>query len=387
MSDLSIKREKFIPFQRYELVDFLSSKIKNTGLSKKFKSFCSTADEHYHEIFYNSLDRLKKIYTPFDPDMDTLQIKKSSQSEVRRHEKDFIDNLKSIITAANYTEITKTDLLKCFLRQSPWGLKLKVDFDEYEWFYLFYKGQYPDSRTKKIFYFFKKHYDFDVYSRVIFVFKLKTKDKKRKDNLLYDKIYMKIFKNVPTVDLEMLFPNTKVFIKLFDKLMIIVPLIAGIGTTIFNIAKYLIYQGRGINPLLQISFWGLVGGFFGIALRSFFDYKKTVERYLKNLTTSLYFQNLDNNLGVIECLLDQAREEELKEIILGYYFLINEKNNKVDSAVLDEKIEMFFNDNFGKKIDFDINDSIKKLKDLKVLTIKNKYLYVLPVEKAIKTMQ
>ncbi len=98
---------------------------------------------------------------------------------------------------------------------------------------------------------------------------------------MYDKIYIKLFKNVPVVDLEMLFPNTKIVIKTIDKMLIILPLVAGIATTIYKIIDYIVKQGETGSWWTQLGFWGIIGGFFGLALRSFSGYRSTVEKYLR----------------------------------------------------------------------------------------------------------
>ena len=43
---------------------------------------------------------------------------------------------------------------------------------------------------------------------------------------------------------------------------------------------------------------------------------------MKALADSLYFKNLDNNAGVFHHLVDAAEEEEFKEAVLAYYFLL-----------------------------------------------------------------
>ncbi|MVD21648.1 DUF3754 domain-containing protein, partial [Vibrio cholerae] len=48
---------------------------------------------------------------------------------------------------------------------------------------------------------------------------------------------------------------------------------------------------------------------------------RTKEKYQLNLTRSLYYQNLDNNGGVICRVLDEAEEQELVEAILAYALL------------------------------------------------------------------
>jgi hypothetical protein len=48
-------------------------------------------------------------------------------------------------------------------------------------------------------------------------------------------------------------------------------------------------------------------------------------QYTAMLSSQLHFHNLDNNLGAISHIADDAFEQEIKEIILGYYFLHQSK--------------------------------------------------------------
>ena len=47
---------------------------------------------------------------------------------------------------------------------------------------------------------------------------------------------------------------------------------------------------------------------------------------MKTLADNLYFKNLDNNTCVFHRLIDATEEEENKEVILAYYFLLKSDN-------------------------------------------------------------
>ena len=68
----------------------------------------------------------------------------------------------------------------------------------------------------------------------------------------------------------------------------------------------------------MLAFLGLVGGTIGYGVRSYFGYLNTKQKYQLSLTESLYYQNLDNNAGVLFRLLDEAEEQEGREAILAY---------------------------------------------------------------------
>ena len=81
---------------------------------------------------------------------------------------------------------------------------------------------------------------------------------------------------------------------------------------------------------------------------------------METLTRNLYFKNLDNNAGVFHRLANDAEEEESKEAILAYYFLLTSEAT-LNKAELDQKIEHWFDSRWNCSIDFEIEDALRKL--------------------------
>ena len=81
---------------------------------------------------------------------------------------------------------------------------------------------------------------------------------------------------------------------------------------------------------------------------------------MKALAESLYFKNLDNNAGVFHHLIDAAEEEEFKEAVLAYYFLLTE-NRDLTKTQLDAAVESWFGSKHTCQIDFEIADALSKL--------------------------
>ena len=94
---------------------------------------------------------------------------------------------------------------------------------------------------------------------------------------------------------------------------------------------------------------------------------------MKALADNLYFKNLDNNAGVFYHLIDTAEEEEFKEAVLAYYFLLTAGEPLTKSA-LDQRIENWLADRWDCHIDFEIGDAIHKLQRLKLIAVDDAYL-------------
>ena len=86
------------------------------------------------------------------------------------------------------------------------------------------------------------------------------------------------------------------------------------------------------------------------------------QTYTLQLTQSLYYQNLDNNGGVMFRLLDEAEEQETREMLLAYFYLWRYAGDRGWTAEeLDDYIELDLEKRMGMKVDFEIDDAMNKL--------------------------
>jgi len=94
---------------------------------------------------------------------------------------------------------------------------------------------------------------------------------------------------------------------------------------------------------------------------------------MKALTDNLYYKNLDNNAGVFHTLVNEAEEEDFKEAILAYTFLL-QYTDGLSAEALDQKIEAWFKEKVQCTLDFEIEDALYKLDTMKlVINRENKY--------------
>ncbi len=105
-----------------------------------------------------------------------------------------------------------------------------------------------------------------------------------------------------------------------------------------------------------------IGGYLN---KQWNTYKNRKIQFMKTLGDNLYFKNLDNNAGVFHHITDDAEEEECKEAILAYYFLLKSENGLTEPG-LDNIIEEWFEKNQNVQVDFEIKDALRKLKELEL---------------------
>lgn len=202
------------------------------------------------------------------------------------------------------------------------------------------------------------------------------------------KIYLYLYKNIPKDDIEFLFPNIKISMTLKDRLMLIVPAIGAAVPIalkilpqlllIIGVIIFLVFGPSYVERLnlkanqediknmteILIATLSLLLTLGGFCFKQYTQYKNKHIKFQKQVTETLFFKNIANNLGVFQSLVDDAEEEECKEIILVYYHLLT-SNTPLTPKQLDNKIEAWMEQNFDTKIDFDINGPLNNLAKIK----------------------
>jgi hypothetical protein len=103
----------------------------------------------------------------------------------------------------------------------------------------------------------------------------------------------------------------------------------------------------------------------GYGYKQWYGFQATRQTYSLQLTQSLYYQNLDNNAGVLYHLLDEAEEQECREAILAYYYLWRFAGTEGwTAASLDDYVELDLERLAQLKVDFEIGDALDKLETL-----------------------
>ena len=181
---------------------------------------------------------------------------------------------------------------------------------------------------------------------------------------------------MPRADLEMLFPNARVRMRLIDKLLIGVPaVVSGVIMVVTKLVAspipVLLLLGfwlgarRNRSSSMRASSWHSEWGHGLRRLRGAPDdqFKNRKIQFMKALSENLYFRNLDNDAGVFHHLLDAAEEEEVKEAVLAYHFLRTAQRPL--TAELDRRIEDWFVRRWDAVFDFEVDDGVGKLRRLR----------------------
>lgn len=373
---------RFIPFRRADIVRMCLDEDRLDETRKaQFERVSVEIESHFQREFHQIKQQLKDSYGPVDPDADTRVVESFRDDKAAQRLAGILDK---VLDRANYEKVTREQLEHAFNTASLFNLRLYVDLDEFEEAMLFTRGATSQIETvSKFFGLFKRDVEFVNYDRVVLY--IRFRDDVDAESTLGGcqpgSTMLKLFQNVPGADVEMLFPNTRVGMRLIDKLLIGVPAIVSggivmttkLGATLVLLGSLLgFWLGVNSEPvkldkaavLVLIAGLGTVGAYLW---KQYSSIKNRKLRFTQALTENLYFKLLDNNAGVLFRVLDEAEESECKESLLAYYFLLAEQA-PMTAQQLDQAIEAWFAVRWQCQLDFEIDDALKKLKLLDLAT-------------------
>jgi len=393
-------RHHFIPFRKNDIVQMCAQDGRLAEQEQNFRHFHRLLERIYNLEFHCNIEALKHAYAPVDPDFDTRSLGTDNTVEPG----EFVGLLKGLLDKANYRAVTEEDLRLAMAESSLFKIRLSVDMSDFSEVLFFCRGE--SVRTETVYRFagrFPKQVEFLNYERVVVYIRFRedyVRDEGSQAHCRPGASMLKLFRNVPRADMEMLFPNTQIRMRLLDKLLIGIPAAVSGGIIVTTkLATSLLLAGSllgfwlGLNSqpvelnktALMVLLAG-VGALGAYVWKQFNVFKNRKLQFMQSLTQNLYFKNLDNNAGVFYRLANDAEEEECKEALLAYYFLLVAAQPMAKDA-LDKTIEDWFESEWQCPLDFDIGDALGKLLALGLITESQGMLSARPLSDAIEALK
>ena len=393
--------EPFIPINTAELIDALIARWSTWSASESGDSFSnetapSLDASQLREVYSGFADLLHHSYRPLfsrfaqryadlDPDRDTRPIiPLRSRGAAVEHtdgdptEPDDASGTKSdhapwlidvnritdvgriVLKDAGYTELGREELENSVGVYSQWGVPLHVDFDVFDAILVYARGDVVGKRNKRM---WQKLYrevvlDVSLYQRVVVMFKLREGFRTEDD--LDDKVlHLRMFKNIPKQDIDMLLPGTRVKFSWFDHLRNVIPTLGGIGVTLFKIGRVALFVAA-ITFSIAAVLAGLFIALIGYMIRSVVNHRNAKNRYMLNLTRSLYYQKLDSNAGVACRLLEEAETQRHRECILAYYAILS-AGEPISLRRFRRRVERMVREMVDVEVEYRATDALEQL--------------------------
>ena len=336
------RREHFLPIKLAALKEKM---LQDPQLAPRERAllakFFEMIAQQFHMEFRAKLEHLKTVYEPFDPDWDTAggkstnghEVGWTSESVVNKPDgpggpsttaraphpslfaegegtglADLLRSFEQLMLDANYQEMARPQIVACTEFQANRNITVRASFGDYADLRIFYRGVRHETRCYRCWHapWRSKEETVHVSARLALLVRLRGTPRVWQP----ESVFVKLFKNVVAEDLEMLLPYVRIRMKLFDRLKIGTSLLGGLAT-----ASWKAWTAAVLSPWVLLA---VGAGFAGACVNGTTNFVSSKRRYMQQLTSSLYFQNLANNQSMLAHVIDSAEGEQCKELLLAY---------------------------------------------------------------------
>jgi hypothetical protein len=385
-------REHFIPLRRQELIDWLcADESLLADEQESFRLLCRWLAGSLHFRFNQRFEELKTAYDPFDPDTDMQPLMRLKAEEKQKRLNALYRDFGWLMDRANFVHLTCNDIEAGLKETSAWGVPMRVDFSAFEHLAIFARGDVLLPRTRRRWrnWYRKEETKASSYQRLVMILKLRP-NHSYGEGVNTDCVYLKIFKDIPKLDIKMLLPTARVKFTNLDRGRIGFPLVSGIAAALYKLGSEALQWltqlwGALDNPFLL---WGIAAGGVTYSYRSYYGYQQMKQRYHLALTKSLYYQNLDSNAGVLYRLFDEAEEQECKEAILAYFLLWKHAGPGGWTALdLDQFVEPFLESRAHVPVDFETAHALATLDKFGLIEKSGEQCRARPIGEALTRLE
>lgn len=393
MSESPINREPpgepYIPLRIVDLVEILAREAGTPDSDPlgqeqtiEFQHFADAMADRVHAGFRSMLDALANAYAPFDPDSDTLRLRCLTMEEKSAALERLFTTFTVLLERAGFHHMSRDEVERTMQGASYWGIEMSVDWEVFDRVDIFYRGAGVGWRSRRPWWRFFRIQELQVptFKRVVVILRQRPHERLGK-NPDTDSVFLKLFKDIPQMDIEMLLPGTRLRMPKFER--------GKLGGTILTTLVYTLYKlfsTVSIGGILSGSIFALFSPLallLGYGYKTVYSFNVSRKTYMLQLTQSLYYQGLDTNAGVLHRLFHDAGEQEVRQVLLVYYFLWRFAGPSGWSVEeLDAGIERDLKKRINERIELRPRDALTRLERLKIVTRVGERYVAVPLREA-----
>lgn len=362
--DFLVSRERFLPVKADAILrEVLQSPSLSAEQRRQFGLFLQMVRARFHFEFLEQIQRLTRLYDPFDPDRDTQLLRQWTPDEREQAFSELRCRYRDLLLGGNYVQLTREQLVACMESRNRFGLAIRVNLDDYEVLDVFYRGirqgEHPYRNWSTCFR--MRMAPVRVFSRVAILVRHKRDGRRKQPKS--DVVLVKLFKDIVLEDLKMTSPEVRVQMKLLDKIKVGGTVAGGLAAPIVKLLTAAI-----ISPVLLLA---VVGGCTVAFFKGLFSFLTSKTKYMQRLSSNLYHKSLANNASALALLVDAAEAEETKELLTAYHVLLSEPDRGFTIQELDARVEQWLKDRFGlPEVDFEVDDAVRKLIEKELIEVR-----------------
>jgi hypothetical protein len=374
-----------------DLVDFLSQHPRLYGHQQsEFRHLASLILALLHHVYRQRHEQLTYLYAPLDPDRDTLLLSVPLAEQREKLCSEMFTRLDDVLRRANYRRLSRTEMQEAMNAASRWGVRMRVDFDSLQSIEVYARGNVLTQKSFRSWrhLFRLRTVDIRLYQRLVVIFR--TVESGRDARFDWRRLYLRMFKNIPQQDVDMVLPATRIKLTWLDHSTIVLPSLYALASTLWKALRYAVLLTlAGLLKTAALVILVVVAFLYGLKAM-FTSTMNTRRRYHLNVAQNLYYQSLDNNAGAMLRLLEEGEQQEACEAVLSYFacaiMLCENDQRPVSLAQIDAVCEQLVHEATGVSVDFDVEGAARDLIHLGLLRVQNDKWIALPLSLANKQL-
>jgi hypothetical protein len=399
------ERDQFIPVRKADILDALveHGAFDSEDERDQFRQICRLLAAIYHYQYFDQLEELRDAYFYFNPELAPPE--RIDEATLERHYADLLEALTAVLKGANFVEMSHAEIEEAHRARKVMRVEVEAPVDDFREIRFFRRGHHMEAiETSEWFGLRKRMHDVLVYDDLVLFVAMKPetgiaskRDRRRlrRRQTRPGAVLIKYFRNIAGIDLNALFPNVRVVMSIFDKLVLSVPALAGAIPILINLAStvtvlflvvgfYLGMVAAVEHDQMKTALAAMSGlvALVGFVMRQWLRYQRQSLKYQKELTDNIYFRNVNNNAGIFDYIIGAAEEQECKEAFLAYFFLRSARTAPTQ-AELDARIEQWLATTFTVDVEFEVDDALAKLDRLGLLLRDGERLSVPPPQETL----
>jgi hypothetical protein len=351
--------ERVVPIRPADLDRLIASDPRLAPSERtQWERLCRLLRATFHHEYLAWLNSLKDLYSPVDPDSECVRTMRGALATTEDSDEAFLKPFEAALLRANYRQLELQEVKRAVEAPNERGLNYVPNFELFEHLKVYARGRtrvqrrVRNIRTR----FRRKTIELDAFQRLVVAIKFRPAENLG-PYVRTDVVYLRLFKDVPFVDMEMHLPEqgTKVRMRTIDKAQIASPLLVGLPAFALKLL-----QISWLTLMSPMALTGVLVAPLSAGVNSFFGFQRAKQRHLYHMIRNLYYLTLGNNASVLSCIIDSASEEDYKEALLAY-FVLWLAGEPLDQATLDARVESLIAEHAGVQVDFEIGDALGKL--------------------------
>uniref|UniRef100_A0A0E0MFY3 Aminopeptidase n=1 Tax=Oryza punctata TaxID=4537 RepID=A0A0E0MFY3_ORYPU len=409
---IRLERESVIPILKPKLIMKLAYLIEQDKDRGEFLKLCRRVEYTIRAWYLLQFEDLMQLYALFDPvnGVKSLEQQSLTQDEIETLELNFLTYMFQIMEKSNFKLLSDEEYDVAQSGQYLLNLPIKVDESKVDkklltrYFKAHPHDNLPASADKYIIfrrgigidrttdYFFMEKVDVIIsrvwrsllrVTKIDRLFYKKKQLRTKKDPKKTDEVNEVVEEqelSVERIRLEKMELSIKNLLSpmtiqepTFERM--IVPEKKNPSLTPMDWVKFLISAVLGLVTLIgslempKADIWvviAILSGLIGYCAKIYFTFQANMVSYQNLITKSMYDKQLDSGKGTLLHLCDDVIQQEVKEVIVSYYILMEQGKATVQD--LDLRCEQLIKEEFGVECNFDVVDAVKKLEKLGIVS-------------------